>query len=158
MKRGKKEGCLSSRWLLLIDPSVFFTFQHTCPPHPPPSSSASRSPTFVCLHRPIFGQPLRQWRRSRPDNLIKRQSQGQRARHNPCRAFSSKHFYPPSFAIYFLGRVVASPRKRITTTQCYSLSILWRRFFWTLGAQTQHNWRSMKQALDVCIARSSSFV
>ena len=60
----KKKKVASSRWLFLIYLSVFFTFQHTCPPHPPPSSSASRSPTFVCLHRPIFGQPLRQWRRS----------------------------------------------------------------------------------------------
>ena len=47
--------------------SVFFTFQQTCPPHPPPSSSASRSPTCFCLHRPPSSanrQPLRQWRRS----------------------------------------------------------------------------------------------
>ena len=109
----KKKKVASSRWLFLIYLSVFFTFQQTCPPHPPPSSSASRSPTCFCLHRP----PSSANRSAsggvhRPDNLIERQSQGQRARHNPCRAFSSKHFYPPCFTIYIFGRVVASLRKR----------------------------------------------
>lgn len=69
--------------------------------------------TNVCLH----GPPSSANRSAsggvhRPDNLIERQSQGQRARHNPCGAFSSKHFYPPCFTIYIFGRVVASLRKR----------------------------------------------
>lgn len=112
--RKKKKGA-SSRWLFLIYLSVFFTFQHTCPPHPPPSSSASRSPTFVCLHRPIFGQPLRQWRRSPTRQSNQKTISRPESTAQPVRSILLEALLPPVlYNLYFWPRR-SQPAQKNTT-------------------------------------------